>query len=53
MDNDEGRRVEDDSQTEYRSAAANAALALSAFKVAEPYLKDAYKKLKGDKGDKK
>lgn len=49
MEGKEGRRVEDDSQAEYRSAAVNAALALSSFKVAEPYLKDAYKKLKGDK----
>jgi hypothetical protein len=32
-----------------RSAAVNAALALSAFKVAEPYLKDGYKKLKDKK----
>jgi hypothetical protein len=49
MDNEEGRRVEDDSQAEYRSAAVNTALALSAFKVAEPYLKDGYKKLKDKK----
>jgi hypothetical protein len=49
MSEKEGRRVEDETQAEYRSAAVNAALALSAFKVAEPYAKDAYKKLKDKK----
>jgi hypothetical protein len=32
-----------------RSATVNAALALSSFKVAEPYIKDGYKKLKNKK----
>jgi hypothetical protein len=43
------RRIEDKTQTAYRSAAVNTALALSAFKVAEPYANDAYKKLKDTK----
>jgi hypothetical protein len=40
-------RRTDENQSIERSAAVNAALALSSFKVAEPYLKDGYKKLKG------
>jgi hypothetical protein len=43
------RRIEDKTQTAYRSAAVNTALALSAFKVAEPYANDAYKRLKDKK----
>ena len=49
MSENEGRRVEDETQAEYRSAATNAALGLGAYKVAEPWLKDGYKKLKDKK----
>ena len=49
MEDNERRRVEDDSQAEYRSAGVNAGLAIAALKLAEPYVKDGYKKLKDKK----
>jgi hypothetical protein len=36
-------------QTEYRSASVNAGLAIASLKLAEPYIKDGYKKLKDKK----
>jgi hypothetical protein len=39
------RRFEEDNAAEYRSAATNALIGLAAAKLAEPYLKDGYKKL--------
>jgi hypothetical protein len=48
-DNDTIRRVEDNSNAEYRSASTNALIGLAAAKLAEPYVKDGYKKLKDKK----
>jgi hypothetical protein len=43
------RRVEDDRNVEYRSASTNALIGLAAAKLAEPYVKDGFKKLKDKK----
>ena len=49
----EEKRGENDRQNEYRSAGVNAGLAIASLKLAEPYLKDGYKKLKDKKRKKK
>jgi hypothetical protein len=51
MEDKEIRRIEDKTQTAYRSAAVNTALALSAFKVAEPYANDALQEAQGQDVD--
>lgn len=42
-------RSDDGNATEFRSAGVNAGLAIASLKLAEPCLKDGYKKLKDKK----